>query len=309
MYGLGVSQDHVSTDSKSPPFQQVADRLRADIVDGRLSVGDQLATQHELRDRFGVSRATIQRALQELKNGGYIDSHQGQGTFVADWRDGVRVSGNGAGYHPDHALFTLPDALDRAFAARSVTIDVFCFTAESLNMALTSPLARIRSGGNRPEDITLRLLIPSLDAHLALPSGVADPTDPRPLERLRRIAESSAFGVINALRSLEIEGLVPTVSAEVREVPITPVFKSYLLNGREALQGFYAVVPATIPLPSPAGGAEDIEVWDIRGLSATLFRHVVTEPEAQGTMFVQQAQAWFDSLWSTIAGESAAVGD
>lgn len=307
MYGQAVTQHPSTSEAKTSPFQQVADALRAEIVDGRISVGDQLPTQQELRARFKVSRATIQRALGELKSARYIDSHQGQGSWVIDWRASAQAANNGTAYHPDLAAVTLPKALEEAFASPEVTIDAFCFTAETLAQALAPSLAGIRSGEHRPRSITLRLLLPSLDAHLGLPRSVDDPKDARPLDRLRQIVKSSAYGVISTVRSLQMEGLVPSVDAQAKEVPITPTEKLYLLNHREVLKGYYVVEQRSIPLPAKDGGDEDVAVYDILGLSATLFRHVATSPGIQGTMIVEASRVWFDSLWSTIARDSPAV--
>lgn len=298
-----MTQHPSTSEAKTSPFQQVADALRAEIVDGRISVGDQLPTQQELRARFKVSRATIQRALGELREGGYIASQQGQGTWVTNWRTS-QASNNGTAYHPDLAVVTLPKALEEAFASPEVTIDVFSLTAESLNQALAGPLAKIRSGEYEPRSVALRLLVPSLDADLALPRSVDDPADPRPLDRLRKIMERQAYSVIDAVQALRIEGLVPSVEAEVREVPITPIEKLYILNGREVLKGYYRVAKFPIPLPKRGGGGrEDVAVYDVRGLDATLFRHVAMRPGEQGAMIVEETRAWFNSLWTTIAVE------
>lgn len=62
-------------------YQQIADDLR-----GRLStvgVGQVLASESELSAEFGVSRVTIRRALEILRDEGLVDARQGFGWYVA----------------------------------------------------------------------------------------------------------------------------------------------------------------------------------------------------------------------------------
>ena len=51
-----------------PRYLQVARELRQDIVDGVYPVGSQLPTEHELCERFSVSRYTIREALRRLRD-------------------------------------------------------------------------------------------------------------------------------------------------------------------------------------------------------------------------------------------------
>ena len=291
--------DRRSSDARVPPFQQVADQLRMEILDGRRRVGDRFPTQHELVERFKVSRATIQRALAELHEEGYIDSHQGRGTFVADWRK--RDHGNGStAYRPGNSMTVLPAAVEAAFESDVVTLDAYSFTGETLYNALITPLARIRTEQLRPKKIKVRLLLPSIDAHLAIPRNSDDPSDERPLRRLRKLTSNHSFNIANALRDLQFGGYVDEVEAEIREVPITPMFKLYILNGTEALWGYYRIVPDR---EVEIEGAP-VRVVDVLGLGSVLFRYTNAEADSPDAQFVAQSVRWFESLWSTIAKES-----
>src|SRR4029077_17628546 len=48
-----------------------------------LTVGDQLPTEDRLIARFGVSRITVRRAIQNLVSRGLVEIRRGKGTFVA----------------------------------------------------------------------------------------------------------------------------------------------------------------------------------------------------------------------------------
>ena len=65
-----------------PFHEQIADALRGDIQAGTYAEGDQLPSERELRERFGVSVNTIRAAIVQLRAEGLVRSQQGRGVFV-----------------------------------------------------------------------------------------------------------------------------------------------------------------------------------------------------------------------------------
>ncbi len=65
-----------------PRHEQLSDWLREQIEKGRYKPDDRLPSEHELSERFGVSRITVRRALQTLEHEGLIYRRQGLGSFV-----------------------------------------------------------------------------------------------------------------------------------------------------------------------------------------------------------------------------------
>jgi GntR family transcriptional regulator len=63
-------------------YLQVARTLRKEIVDGVYPVGSQLPTEHELCERFAVSRYTIREALRRLRDDNLVASRPRTGTLV-----------------------------------------------------------------------------------------------------------------------------------------------------------------------------------------------------------------------------------
>ena len=63
-------------------YLQVARALRKDIVDGVYPVGSQLPTEHELCQRFSVSRYTVREALRRLREDNLVSSRPRSGTLV-----------------------------------------------------------------------------------------------------------------------------------------------------------------------------------------------------------------------------------
>ena len=73
-------------ESGRPRHEQLSDWIRTKIEDGTYEVDDQLPSEHQLSERFGVSRITVRRALQTIENEGLIYRRQGLGSFVRDRR-------------------------------------------------------------------------------------------------------------------------------------------------------------------------------------------------------------------------------
>lgn len=63
-------------------YLQVARTLRKEIVDGVYPVGSQLPTEHELSQRFSVSRYTVREALRRLRDDNLVSSRPRTGTLV-----------------------------------------------------------------------------------------------------------------------------------------------------------------------------------------------------------------------------------
>ncbi|GAB3657938.1 GntR family transcriptional regulator [Actinocorallia lasiicapitis] len=64
-------------------YRQVVILLRAAIADGEFPPGTLLPPEPELADRFGVNRATVNRALTMLRTEGLVRPERGRGTTVS----------------------------------------------------------------------------------------------------------------------------------------------------------------------------------------------------------------------------------
>lgn len=70
------------TDTADHRYLQVARALRKEIVDGVYPVGSQLPTEHQLCERFSVSRYTVREALRRLRDDNLVTSRPRSGTLV-----------------------------------------------------------------------------------------------------------------------------------------------------------------------------------------------------------------------------------
>jgi len=64
-------------------YRTIADELRRQVENGDFAAGRLLPSESDLSASYGVSRVTVRKALELLRDEGLIDSRQGFGWFVA----------------------------------------------------------------------------------------------------------------------------------------------------------------------------------------------------------------------------------
>lgn len=79
-----MMQASVHRSNKIPLYHQVAMLLRTELAEGRFEVGAQIPPEHDLMQRFAVSRITIRQAIDSLVQEGVLIRKQGRGTFVLE---------------------------------------------------------------------------------------------------------------------------------------------------------------------------------------------------------------------------------
>ncbi|WP_140861395.1 GntR family transcriptional regulator [Myxococcus xanthus] len=68
---------------KNPLYAKVEMTLASEIADAVLPPGSQLPSEDRLIERFGVSRTTVRKAIENLVVRGLVEIRRGRGTFVA----------------------------------------------------------------------------------------------------------------------------------------------------------------------------------------------------------------------------------
>jgi len=268
-----------------PPYLQIANALRAAILTRAFAPGEQLPSGNELAKRYGVARMTVQQALRLLRDEGLVVSRQGSGVFVRERAE------RPIGLRPH---------IERAFDRVDVSIDFAGFSGETLHGALQEPLDKIRSGRLSPRTISVRALIVDTSVPWALPcrvEGLADDPDFR--VRARHISQRHTEALTASVEELADLGLVEKSAVQIRAHNCAPLFKLYILNNEEAFFGFYPVREHTVTLKG-----EPRSIYDVMGKDALLFHQAATEDDtAAGTLYVQEAREWFESIWRTISHE------
>lgn len=70
------------TFDSAPLYARVQATLLSEINEGRLAPGTQLPAEDQLISRFGVSRTTVRKAVENLVARGLVEIRRGKGTFV-----------------------------------------------------------------------------------------------------------------------------------------------------------------------------------------------------------------------------------
>jgi len=73
----------VNPKSAVPVHAQLMTQIRHFISTGTLKPGTQLPTVRQLAGFLRINPSTVARALADLEREGFIEGHQGRGTFVA----------------------------------------------------------------------------------------------------------------------------------------------------------------------------------------------------------------------------------
>ena len=68
---------------KTRVYEEIVSKIKILIEEGRLKSGDQLPPERELSEVFKVSRSSLREALRALESEGFLESRQGDGTYVA----------------------------------------------------------------------------------------------------------------------------------------------------------------------------------------------------------------------------------
>lgn len=76
-----------------PKYDQIATDLRGRIVRGELEPGASIPSERELTEKWAVSRATVVKALDLLRQEGLIDTRQGTGSTVRERTPLARTAG------------------------------------------------------------------------------------------------------------------------------------------------------------------------------------------------------------------------
>ena len=71
-------------DESLPIFQQIAQIIRNDIVEGQIKEGEKVPSENELSNFYNINRATVRKGLQTLVDEEIIYKKRGIGMFVME---------------------------------------------------------------------------------------------------------------------------------------------------------------------------------------------------------------------------------
>ncbi|OAR24048.1 GntR family transcriptional regulator [Streptomyces sp. ERV7] len=274
----------------------VAASLRARISAGELKVGAKLPTQAWLVEHYGVERTVVRQALQQLHEEGLIT--EGRKGAPAKIASSVPAASRPSDEEPKLTAAVLSPRVAEAFRAREVRIDAVCLTTETLNLALGEPLGAIHARRFRPDSVHVRILLPDRGINLAFPRPVHRSAADDRLVHERWLSQRNTQGLVlrDNLEALHIiEGV--EVRIEFQTLPLTSPIKLYLLNGSEALFGYYDITRREQEIADTS-----VEIFDSLGNQSMLFQYL-RSAGARDAAFVERSQQWFDGLWNTITSQ------
>ncbi len=91
----------IDFDSNIPYYIQLIDLLKGKINRGEWQPGDQILSEPELCEKFGVSRTVVRQALREIELEGLIVRRKGKGTFIAEAKINESLAQKLTGFYHD----------------------------------------------------------------------------------------------------------------------------------------------------------------------------------------------------------------
>lgn len=139
----------LNANTATPLYQQLMHYLQEDIKSGKYKRGDQIPTEAELENGFGVSRIVVRQALTQLEEMGYVIKRRGKGTFVTYPKVVEAFNANGSftksceivGITPETEIIGCYDV------NRSLVPSVI---SEMLDTGIIYVLERLRYADNKP---------------------------------------------------------------------------------------------------------------------------------------------------------------
>ena len=95
------SKNPIDFDSHIPYYIQLIEALKEKISLGEWKVGDQLPSEPELCEIYGVSRTVVRQALREIELEGLITRRKGKGTFIAEHKISESLAQKLTGFYQD----------------------------------------------------------------------------------------------------------------------------------------------------------------------------------------------------------------
>lgn len=99
-----------SLDESQPIFQQIAQMIMDEIIDGRLQEEEKVPSENELSRFYNINRATVRNGLQSLVDAGLIYKQRGIGMFVKKGAKKKLLAERQKNFRADYLLPLLKEA-------------------------------------------------------------------------------------------------------------------------------------------------------------------------------------------------------
>jgi len=146
--------------ARSSIVDAVVDRIRGEILSGRITAGSKLPSEREMALALGINRLTLRAALARLEAVGLIVTRHGAGTIVSSWRERAGLD----------ALGALAQALPKSDPARG---ELFSSILEVRRVLAAEAVALAAERATREDIAQMRAIAESQRANLGDPVAMA----------------------------------------------------------------------------------------------------------------------------------------
>lgn len=99
-----------SLDESQPIFQQIAQMIMDEIIEGHLQEEEKVPSENELSRFYNINRATVRNGLQSLVDAGIIYKQRGIGMFVKKGAKKMMLAQRQKKFRDDYLLPMLKEA-------------------------------------------------------------------------------------------------------------------------------------------------------------------------------------------------------
>ena len=157
------------SETMKPKYKVIEDYVIDQIREGKLKPGDQIETEAQLSERFGIGRLTVNKALLNLANAGFITRTPGKGSFVKQRTVSKNLVSSNVSFSEDMRAIGMEPG-SKLIEYRLVTGEEAPEAAEKLNLNPDQRMhyfIRVRTGDGVPIAVSYTYLsaelIPALD--------------------------------------------------------------------------------------------------------------------------------------------------
>jgi GntR family transcriptional regulator len=215
-----------------PRFEVLTAELRERIAMGDYARSGALESEAELGRRYDVSRVTVRRALERLRDEGLVAARKGSGWYVVSGASFGQTLALGSFQHARSAVAEAGVALVRrvvGYEYRAAPVDV----ASLLGIPDGSEALRVRAvrhAGRHPLDVVTEWV----PLRVAAPVSRADAEDPGVWETLRRQGHEISL-VRQSIAAASASDAVAALLDTAAGVPVLLVRRLALMAGERPL--------------------------------------------------------------------------
>jgi GntR family transcriptional regulator, transcriptional repressor for pyruvate dehydrogenase complex len=172
-------------------YEQIVMQIEESISAGKLKSGDQLPSERELAQQFGVSRTAVREAVKTLCEKGLVEAYSGRGTFVTagksqSARHSLHWLVNSADPQNDRYITELREILEPEFTALAAA------RIEEQQLAMMREAIDVMDRSMQNPDAYIEA---DLDFHLALAEAAGNPLILSLLDSIVAVLREERLGV------------------------------------------------------------------------------------------------------------------